>query len=222
MKRFVRFALLASGILGFAAVLTAGAAPGPPRLSYHAVAPAVTRGEDPTPPPAPAPYDGPVSSLYLASAGISTSAPVEQRGTRFESGREVFADPSAPGNIAWYSDDRFGHPGFAGQNSVFAAHINYINYGNGPFARLTSAEPGSALYVTMDNGASYAYTVLYVTLVPIEVLTSGGMDAIVFPALDVHTERVTLISCGGDFLPNPGGGGEYTSRVVLVAERYVP
>ncbi len=224
MRRLVWFGLPGLGILGLVAAFSvAGAASAPtPSLRYHAIVPAVVRGEDPTPPPSPPPYDGPVASLYLASAGIDSSAPVEQRGTLWEGGHEVFADPSAPGNIAWYSDSRFGHPGFGGQNSVFAAHINYMNYGNGPFARLTSAEPGSALYVTMDNGDSYAYTVAYVTLVPLAVLNSGGMDAIVFPALDAHTERITLISCGGDFVPNPGGGGEYTSRVVLVAERYVP
>ena len=47
------------------------------------------------------------------------------------------------------------------------------------------------------------------------------MDAVVYPWLDAGVERVTLISCGGTFVPYAGGGGEYTSRVILVAERYV-
>jgi Sortase domain len=225
--RFVYAGVAAGTLLGLGSVIMAlGASPDPPKLTYHAVAPAVMRAEDPTPTPVPAPtpapYSGPVASLYLASAGIDASAPVEQRGTRFEGGREVFADPSAPGNIAWYSDARFGHPGFRGQNSVFAAHVNYMNYGNGPFAHLASAEPGGSLYVTMGDGTSYAYTIISVTLVPVETLNSGGMDTIVYPPLDDHTERVTLISCGGDFVAYPRGGGEYTSRVVVVAERYAP
>lgn len=74
----------------------------------------------------------------------------------------------------------------------------------------------------MADGTVYAYTVHSVELVSLDALQSGAMDNYVFPALDAHTERVTLISCGGDFVPRPGGGGDYTSRVILVAERYVP
>lgn len=223
MKRWARWMLpLVALGAGMTAVANDVRAADNPVPVYRIIAPAITRGEDPpAPTPAP-PYTGPVASLYLESAGITNSAPVEPRGTHYENGKEVFDDPSAPANIAWYADPRFGHPGFRGQNSVFSGHINYVNYGNGPFARLTSAQPGSALYVTMDNGTQYAYTVLSVTVVPLDVLVSGGMDPIIFPMLDEHTERVTLISCGGDFVPRAGGGGEYTSRVVLVAERYVP
>jgi len=53
-------------------------------------------------------------------------------------------------------------------------------------------------------------------------LSALNMDAIVFPGLDGQTQRVTLISCGGDFIAAPGGGGEYLSRVILTADRYVP
>jgi len=143
---------------------------------------------------------------------------VEQRDTTFSEGREVFEDPSVPARVAWYS--RFGHPGFPGGNSIFAAHVDYVNYGPGPFAHLTSAAVGDALYVTMDNGETYSYTVRSVEVIS---LASLSMDAVVFPALDSYTERVTLISCGGSFVPNANGvGGEYNSRVILVAERYVP
>jgi sortase (surface protein transpeptidase) len=141
---------------------------------------------------------------------------VEERDTVYVGGREVFADPSAPQKIAWYP--RFGTPGRTA-NSIFAAHINYVNYGNGPFAYLTSARPDDALYVTMADGTVYTYTVKSVEVIHISEL---DMNIVVFPSLDGHTERVTLISCGGTFVPYPGGGGEYESRVVLVAERYHP
>ena len=211
----VGFALTA-GALAAAAVAFAEGSPAP-ALKYHAFVPAVSRAEQALPAaPTPAPDHGPVVSLYLGSASITGNSPVEERDTVFVGGREVFADPSAPNRIAWYP--RFGRPG-DGANSIFAAHINYVNYGNGPFARLTSAHADDALYVTMADGAVYAFTVKSVDIIGLHDL---DMDLVVFPPLDGHTERVTLISCGGTFVPRPGGGGEYESRVVLVAERYHP
>ncbi|MCC7366679.1 MAG: class F sortase [Dehalococcoidia bacterium] len=208
------------GLLGATLVLGAD----PPKLKYRAYAPVVTRGEFPptpsptavpTPTPRPAPYDGPVASIYLGSARILGGAPVQVRDTNWVSGREVFQDPSAPQYIAHYR--RFGHPGSPAVNTIFAAHVNYAGYGNGPFAYLLSAKPEDALYVTMANGEVYTYTVRSVELVHLDDL---DMNPVVYPPLDSTTERVTLISCGGTFIP-AAVGGEYTSRVILVAERYV-
>lgn len=207
---------LGSGSLLFTGTLAGSAGP---NLEYRAYAPQVTRGEvlpTPTPVPLPVPYNGPVESLHLGSAKIDAAWPVEVRDTYFAGGREFFEDPSAPQHIAWYA--RFGHPGYAGANSIFAAHVDYVGFGKGPFGYLTSASAGDALSITMDNGISYAYIVKSVAIVPLQQL---DMDAVVFPALAPGVERVTLISCGGTFVPYPGGGGEYTSRVILVAERYV-
>lgn len=226
MKRVLTVALMLVGIAGLLGAAIAVAADSPaPDLKFRAFAPAVARADDPTPPPPepastprPQPYAGPVQTLYLGSAALTMNPTVEQRDTTTSAGREVLQDPSVPARVAWYP--RFGHPGFAGNNSLFAAHVNYVNYGNGPFAYLTSASVGDALYVTMDNGQSYAYTVRSIDVIGLDSL---NMDAIVFPPLDSFTERVTLISCGGTFVPNANGvGGEYNSRVILVAERYVP
>lgn len=207
--------------VGLGSLLSTGTFAGSagPSLEYRAYAPQVTRAElppTPTPVPLPVPYNGPVESLHLAPAKIDATWPVEVRDTYFAGGREVFADPSAPQRIAWYA--RFGHPGYVGANSIFAAHVDYVGFGKGPFGFITSASAGDALYVTMDNGTSYTYTVKSVAVVPLEQL---DMDAVVFPAIGAGVERVTLISCGGTFVPYAGGGGEYTSRVILVAERYV-
>jgi len=219
-------------VLGIAGLVTAAAAMAwghvPADYPYHAYAPQIAAGERDTPAPTPtatptatpAPYDGPIASLYLGPAGIDSNA-IEQLDTTWSNGIETLQDPAYPGDIAWYP--RFGHPGYGGgTNSLFAAHINYYEYGNGPFAHLTSASPGDALYVTMANGEEFAYTVESVQLIALTDLQSGGMQDVVYPPLDNHTERVTLISCGGDFIPFAGGGGEYTSRVVLVADRWVP
>jgi hypothetical protein len=205
-----------AGCLAAVAVAFAEGNPAPD-LKYHAFVPAVSRAEQSaTAAPTPAPDNGPVVSLYLASASITQDWPVEERDTVFIGSREVFADPTAPNRIAWYP--RFGRPGNVA-NSIFAAHINYVNYGNGPFAYLTSAHPDDALYVTMADGAVFTYSVKSVAIISLRDL---DMNLVVFPPLDGHTERVTLISCGGTFVPRPGGGGEYESRVVLVAERYHP
>ena len=218
-------ALVLGGLAGMmGAALALAADPPGPELKFRSFVPAVARAENPTTtpaaPPTPTPrppvYAGPVQTLYLGSAALTMNPVVEQRDTITRAGREVFEDPSAPARVAWYP--RFGHPGFGGNNSLFSAHVNYVGYGNGPFAHLTGASIGDALYVTMDNGESYAYTVKSVEVIDLDSL---DMDAIVFPPLDSNTERITLISCGGTFVPTPGGG-EYNSRVILVAERYVP
>ena len=222
MKRLAVAVPITAGLIGVAATLFASAADPGPNLKYRVVAPQLSRAEvppTPTPIPKPVPYAGPVASLFLASANLGSNWAVEVRDTNLVGGRETFQDPSRPERIAWYS--RFGQPGFASNNSIFAGHINYVGFGNGPFAFLTSAAPDDALYVTMANGDVLTYTVRSVDVVSLEALQNGAMDAYVFPALDNVTERVTLISCGGDFVPRPGGGGDYTSRVILVAERYV-
>ncbi len=216
----IRGALLVVGAAVGALAVVVGSAqsPKPSDLPYRAYAPGISRAEEPakpSPTPRPVPYNGPVESLHLASAGISAKWPVEVRDTHFVGGREVFQDPSAPQKIAWYS--RFGQPGFTGHNSILAAHIDYIGFGKGPFGYLTTANAGEALYITMANGSSLAYTVKSVQVIKLAVL---NMDEIVFPNLPANTERITLISCGGTFVPFPGGGGEYDSRVILIAERF--
>lgn len=224
MTRKLPLVLLCCGLLLAAATSLVSAAESPPaNLKYRAFAPGVSVAEllpTPTPVPTPIPYTGPVQSISLDSARITSQWPVEIRDTTVVGGRETFEDPSHPEQIAWYA--RFGQPGFAANNSIFAAHINYIHYGNGPFAYLTSAQLDDALYITMANGDVYAYSVKSVQLVSLADLQNGAIDGFVFPGLDKHTERVTLISCGGDFVARPGGGGDYTSRVILIAERYVP
>lgn len=158
-----------------------------------------------------------VTGLSLPAASVSGSSPIEVRDTYIDGGGERFQDPSHPSRIAYYQ--RFGVPGTAGTNALFAAHINYVNYGNGPFAHLTSVPVGSSLSLTLATGQVLSYTVSSVQVVP---LTQLDMNQVVFPSLPAGTERVTLISCGGTFVPNPSGiGGEYESRVILTADRTI-
>lgn len=230
MRRITALVMVAIGMLGLAgAALALAADPPKPDLSQRAVLPGVSRADllpTATPTPTPVPYrsDAPVRSLYLQSAGVAQTSPVEQRDTAYEGSREVLQDPTNPGNIAWYP--RFGHPSQPAANALFAAHINYFGYGNAPFAHLQDARIDSALYVTLADGTQYVYDVKSVQVIPVSDLDAGGMQAVVYPdpPLDSHIGRVTLISCGGDFVPyaDGSGAGEYSSRVVVTAERYIP
>ena len=177
---------------------------------------AVIPNVPPTPTPEPLPYQGAVVAITLPSAGLTGNAVVERRDTESDLDHERLQEPTHPSRIAWY--DRFGQPGTRATNSMFAAHVDYVRYGRGPFYNLTSAQAGSTLTVVMDNGAEYYYTVQSVQVIHLNDL---DMNAIVYPPLDSSTERITLISCGGTFVTYPGGGGEYLSRVILIAERHL-
>ena len=208
-------------VLGLVGLIGAGLALAgePAERPYRAYLPALSRASldpTPTPTPRPSPFQGPIESISLGTARIFGNDPMEVGDTVFIGGREFLQDPTAPQYIMTYP--RFGKPGYAAGNTLFAAHVNYVRYGNGPFAYLTDAAVGDALYVKMVNGPTYTYTVKSVEVVSLAVL---DMDAVVYPPLDSYTERITLISCGGTFIP-AAIGGEYTSRVILVAEAFRP
>ncbi len=174
---------------------------------------------EPAPPPPPALVvdHGGVQTLYLASAGVTNAPEIERRHTEHRDGAEYFQTPTHPAKVAWY--DRFGGPGGGGTNTLFSAHVDFVGFGAGPFHGLVGSEIGASLYVMMVDGTEFPYTVVSVEVIDLQVL---DMVEVVFPILDSHTERVTLISCGGTFVPYAGGGGAYNSRVILIAERWVP
>jgi hypothetical protein len=216
MGRLPILLLLLAGVALFAGgkLLPAGgeAERGPHRDYVPLVA------SNPPPTPTPLPYYGDVVSIRLASAQIWGGDPVENRDTEWRGANHVFQDPSHPAYIAWYKN--FGMPGWGANNSIFAAHVDYVNYRHAtPFAHLAQAQVNDFVYVTMDNGIEYAYQVQSVRIAPLNDLDWGNT---VWPTLPPNMERVTLITCGGGFVPNPSGiGGSYNSRVILVAERYV-
>jgi LPXTG-site transpeptidase (sortase) family protein len=219
-----------SGQFEAAATLTASAGSGvsqtgngQPSQTATPLPEAPTPTPTPTPPPptptaTPAPSTSPIAAFYLASAGVDARWAVEARDTERKGGVLYLQDPRNPQAIAWYPN--YSRPGQAGGNTLVAAHVDYYTGVATPFARLRNAKAGDALYVKLSDGTQYTYTVIGWNLVKTENL---DMAIVVYPKLDDHTERVTLISCGGDFIRNPSGvGGEYASRVILTAERYVP
>jgi sortase (surface protein transpeptidase) len=145
------------------------------------------------------------------------SPQIEARDTVTVAGKKYFDVPTQPSRVAWY--EAFGSLGQAGSTTLLAAHINYAGYGAGPFARLTSATVGDTITLTDTAGRTLVYSVQSVQVIK---LANLDMNQVVYPTLGAGKERLTLISCGGTFVPNPSGvGGQYDSRVILVAERYV-
>lgn len=111
--------------------------------------------------------------------------------------------PSAS-EVGWY---RFGSaPGQEGP-SVLAGHIAYDGR-DGVFRYLSSAEIGSAVEVTLDDGTSLEYEIVELvtydkTALPDDIFTESGPD------------RLVLITCGGRFNPSLRS---YESNVVAYAE----
>lgn len=201
-------------LLALAVIVPARSADPPEFAAY--VPGIVASGVAPTPTPTPVPTGSPVT-MTLASGGVTMRPPIEARDTILVGGTEFFDVPSHPSLVAWYQ--RFGRLGSGGSNTLFAGHINYVGYGAGPFAYLTRTRIGDDLVVETSSGKSLRYTVQSVAVVRVSRI---NMDEVVYPALAPNKERVTLISCGGTFVPNPSGvGGQYDSRVIVYAERYV-
>ncbi len=196
-----------------ATTATAEQAPAGALQRYHLVVPGLARSPEPTP----TPYVGPIVSLDIPGAGVSARWPVEERGTTIIGGTEYLQDPSSPDRIAWYP--RYGRPGFRSANTVFAAHVNYVGWPLTPFASVGNLKVDDSLYITMADGTVYTYSVKTITVMPMQNL---HMRPVMFPALDSNTEQVTLITCGGDFFVQPGVGGEYDSRLIVTATRYIP
>lgn len=173
----------------------------------------IAHSAEPTPPP----YVGPIVSLDIPSAGVSARWPVEERGTTSEGGTDYMQEPTSPDRIAWYP--QFGRPGFRSSNTIFAGHVNYAGWSVTPFASLAKGRADDSIYVSMGNGTVYTYSVKSVDMVAAHDLDRAQ---VLHPALDNNTERITLITCGGDFFIQPGFGGEYTSRLIVTATRYIP
>jgi LPXTG-site transpeptidase (sortase) family protein len=148
----------------------------------------------------PTPDGAPIAALAIPKFDVD--APVVVRSVDSVGAMQT---PDGPTDVAWY--DFSAKPGF-GSNAVFAAHVDYHNYGPAVFWHLKDLEFGDVIEVRLDDGAVYAYEVVSVEQLPVEDI---DIDKIVGRT---PREVITLITCGGDW-----NGHEYTSRVVVRAER---
>jgi len=168
------------------------------RAALHDPSPTVTEPE-PTPEPVTAP-------LRLVIDSLGVDAPV------IEMGLDENGIPHVPFNgqdIAWYN---FSSPPGAGSNAVFAGHINWEG-APGVFADLDGLQPGGTVRLISEDGSEYTY----------EVFANFPVDPYDDDSLNVMdptpTDTVTLITCGGSWIPDPSErfGGSYTDRTIVQA-----
>ncbi len=166
----------------------------------------------PAPTPTPAPYDGSVASMKIPRFGVDSA--IEAIGLR--PGVNELDVPQNPYNTGWYHI--YAKPGF-GRNAVFSAHVDYYPNIKGPFFNLAKIDLGDDIIVTMENGLAYEYEVITKVRYRVEDNPMGQLiDA---PSRPEGKEWITLITCGGDFVPYNGysGPGFYLHRDVVVAQR---
>ena len=116
--------------------------------------------------------------------------------------------------VGWYSP--YPKPG-QGKNALFAAHINF-NRKDGPFAHLAEIHELDHISIVMDGGPTYVYEVIAYRRYDVSTIAMGELiDANDRPP---EEEWITLITCGGDFVPDPGSEfGHYLQRDVVIARR---
>ena len=168
------------------------AAPAPDRLPELTARPA-----------APAPAAQVVPPVRLAAPALGVDAPVDQVGVSRDG---QMAIPEDVDRIGWY---RFGPaPGAAG-SAVIAGHVDDAEQGLGVLARLRTAAPGDEILVTAADGSTTRWRV-----VSREVITKAALPLAELFRRD-GAPRLTLITCGGPFLPEYSS---YRDNVVVVAE----
>lgn len=173
------------------------------------VSPTGTIPGAPTATPMPPPFDGEIARMIAPSIGLDHA--VEAIGV---TNGQLDVPVDGVNNVGWY--EPYAKPGF-GKNAVFAAHVNF-NKKNGPFAHLQEIERGAEISIVMAGGPTYVYKVVFYHRYEEATFPTGELiDA---PTKPDYEEWITLITCGGDFVPDPGSEfGHYLQRDVVIAQR---
>jgi hypothetical protein len=136
-------------------------------------------------------------------AGVGLVMPVTATGVAKDGQMALPADPRVMG---WY---RFGpQPGDPRGSAVLAGHVDSREFGTGPLTRLASVQPGAEVVVTAADGEQLRYRVT-----DVERITQAALpvDRLFDPA---GAHRLTLVTCGGRYLPDAGG---YEDNIVVTA-----
>ncbi|WP_422116454.1 class F sortase [Brachybacterium sp. UNK5269] len=136
--------------------------------------------------------------------GLGADLPITPTGVAEDGQMEIPADAADAG---WY---RFGQaPADDAGSTVIAAHAGSEETPEGPLYALRAAEVGDEVTVTDQEGTRHTYAVTSV-----ERLGKDGLD---FTPYFTRTgpERLVLITCGGQWLPERGS---YADNVIVVAE----
>lgn len=114
--------------------------------------------------------------------------------------------PAEVDRVGWY---RFGPPPGGQGSAVIAGHVDSRTQGLGVMAPLREAALGQEVLVTDANGAETRWRVVSRELISKQALPLDRLFSRDGPP------RLTLITCGGPFLPE---FGSYRDNVVVVAE----
>jgi len=154
-------------------------------------------------PAAPEPPESTPPPERVRSRDLGIDAPVDVVGLADDGSMELPADVD---RVGWY---RFGPvPGDTG-SAVIAGHVDDVEQGLGALAPLRSAEVGNAIAVTDADGTTTRWQV-----VARETISKRELPLDELFRRD-GPPRLTLLTCGGPFLPEYGG---YRDNVVVVTE----
>lgn len=143
----------------------------------------------------------PPRELRLADLGVQM--PVRATGVTRDGQMELPDDPDV---IGWY---KFGaSPGDRRGSAVLGGHVDSIEQGVGPLARLASASVGDTVVVIDSDGSRLRYEV---TAVRRFAKTALPVDELFRPD---GPHRLAIVTCGGRFLPDAGG---YEDNIVVIA-----
>ncbi|WP_369255975.1 class F sortase [Geodermatophilus amargosae] len=203
---------MALGLALAVGVPTTWALTRPPAAAGAPVEQVLTAPAPPSAPPvpgvpvrdaAPLPVPDVVPPVRLEVPALGVDAPLEQAGVRPDG---QMALPDDVGRAGWY---RFGPAPGAPGSAVLAGHVDDAEQGLGALAPLREAEPGQEFLVTDAAGETTRWRVVSRELLDKRALPVDLLFGRTGPP------RLTLVTCGGPFLPDVGG---YRDNVVVVAE----
>jgi LPXTG-site transpeptidase (sortase) family protein len=169
--------------------------------------PVATPGTETPPEPSPTPIPinlSPVARIEAPSIGVN--ADVVTLG--LEAGG-IMETPPDPVSVGWY--DFSARPGATG-NVVMAAHVDWANYGPAVFWELRNIDVGDQVWLTLEDGSSFAYQVESLQYYDVESAPVGEIVGA------TPNETLTLITCGGTF---DRSIREYDKRLVVRAIRVI-
>ncbi|SDC35559.1 Sortase family protein [Geodermatophilus telluris] len=152
---------------------------------------------------APAPPAEVVPPVRLEVPARGIDAPVDATGVTGDGQMELPGDVDRAG---WY---RFGPAPGAPGSAVVAGHVDDVEQGLGALAPLRETGPGDEVLVTDAAGTVTRWVVVGRELLDKQALPVDALFRRDGPP------RLTLVTCGGPFLPEVGG---YRDNVVVVAE----
>jgi len=163
-----------------------------------------------TPIPTQPPSSAPAVRMIIEKIGLD--APVITMGLDEEHVPRV---PDNPNDVVWYD---FSSPPGWGSNAVFSGHVDWTVNGvpvTGVFYSLRNLEVGDIIKVRLADNTEYQYKVSANVALPFD-------DPKALEAMGATpTEMLTIITCGGTWVPIPGDplGGNYTHRQIAQAQR---